>query len=281
MQLITGCGPFRLLIAALISVVVSQATLAGGPSEVISNAKRKPQQREPERASRWRSLQLDVGHMNVMWPFSFHSSLNYWQSGELNPKGQWSIENNNDLKSPLSFATESTILIKGSCAANLALLQGGLVHIYGDVTRSIDIRGYGEIVVGGDIASGATIDTDGIQSMFIGGDVRGVIQSKGSLKLAIGGNLTGTVQTGTPRTEVRVRGNVSGQLKPTKEASLMSLEVDGYMSYGALEIIYRYNYTDFEADIGVSDRPPGIYPRRVGQHQVAGPPCCWTIHSLR
>lgn len=282
MRLITRLIPSMLMIAGTVSALVAQSTLDVRPSAVKSSAKTTPQSQKPDLDRRWQAVQLDVGHAGVVWPVYFASSLSYWQDGYINSHEKWSIEQNGDLKAPQSFKTESTVLIKGDCGANLSLLQGGVVHIYGDLAKTIDLRGQGEIVIGGDVLPGAAIDADGIQTVFVGGDLRGDIHSKGSLKIWIRGNLIGTIQTGDPSTDVHVQGDLIGPLKPTSEGGLLYLDVDGFMPYGALELLSRMKYTEIRAHLAVSDHAPGIYPVRAAQHQVARlPNCCWTIHTRR
>jgi hypothetical protein len=270
-----------LVIAGAVCALTAQSALGQSVPAVKLSTNTAPRLGQTELVRRWQALQLEVGHADVVWPHYFTSSLNYWQSGELDSNDKWSIDQGGDFLSLQTFSKESSVLIKGNCCANLALLKGGLVHIYGNLTKTIDMRDYGEIVIGGDVTPGAGIESDkGIVSVFIGGDLQGVIRSKGTLHIAIGGSLKGTMWTGNPSTDVHVRGNLNGQLKPTSTGGLLLLDVDGYMKYAAIESLSREKYVEIRANIAVSNHAPGIYPRRADEHSL-GHHRCWTIHAQR
>jgi hypothetical protein len=282
MRLMTRFIPSLVLTAGVVSPLVAQSKLPESPSAVQPSAKSSARLSQFDLDRRWREIQLDVGHAGAIWPVHFASSLSYWQDGFVDSHEKWGIEQNGDLKAPQSFKKESTALIKGDCDANLALLQGGMVHIYGDVKQTVDIREQGEIVIGGSVLPGAAIEADGIQNIFIGGDLRGEIRSKGSLHVWIRGNLIRTIYTGDPSTEVHVQGDLIGQFKPTRGGGLLWFDVEGFMPYGAIEALARLHYTEIRAHIAFSDHSPGIYPARAARRQFLGlTNCCWTIHAHR
>jgi cytoskeletal protein CcmA (bactofilin family) len=188
-----------------------------------------------ERRARWEALKLLVGHCNVVETVAFGSSLRYWQSGEVDRTQQWSINETGDLLSPLTFTQNATVLIHGGCQTDLSLADGALVHIKGDLSGKITVAGHSEIVIGGNVLAGAAIEADGISRIFVGGDVDGVILSKGKLTLCTNGNMRGEIATCTPSTRLRVQRDFSGQIHPTQESALLWLEVYGFMPFATLE----------------------------------------------
>ncbi len=175
----------------------------------------------------------------------------------------------------------ASVLIKGDCRQNLSLPDGGLVHIYGDLAKTIEIGGQGEIVIGGSMLPNAAIEADGIHRVFVGNDLNGTIRSLGSLAVWLGGNFGGECHTGHPSTHFHVSGDVSGQFEPTREAALLYLDVDGFMPYETLKTTSKHGYTHFDASVGFSDRPPGIYPEEWAQLENRRNFCRWTIHKTK
>jgi hypothetical protein len=279
----TFASAFVFMIAGTSSAMIAQSA-SGKPAPKVTLGAQATRQRErPELLRRWQALQLEVGHAGVVWPLYFVSSLNYWRSGELDVTHKWSIDHDGDLNARHAFKEESSVLIKGDCRADIGLAKGGLVHIYGNLANTIDFHGNGEIVIGGAILPGAAIKCDdGIQAVFVGGDVQGVVSTKGMLKIAICGSLVGTIETGDPSAEVHVHGNLTGKLKAPKSGGLLFLEVGGYMPYATIEALCRDKYIDFRADIATSDHPSGIYPQRADERRITNfETHCWTIHRRK
>jgi hypothetical protein len=237
-----------------------------------------------EQRRRWESLKLAVGKADIQMQKSFHSSCHYWQSGEVPHTKQWSIRATGELLFSPAFTDKASVLIEGDCRTNLSLTSGGLIHIYGDLANTITIRGQSEIVIGGHILPGAAIELDearGIAHVFVGSDMSGTISSRGSVTVWIGGNFGGDLQTGSPSTRIHIEGDASGRVEPIHEAGLVYLDVNGFMSYRDLELIGNHNYTELNASLGISDRPPGFYPegadwaRRANRRNLYR----WIIHS--
>jgi hypothetical protein len=127
---------------------------------------------------------------------------------------------------------------------------------------------------------GAVIEAENIQRVFVGGDLKGTIHSTGSLKISVDGTFHGIIYTGDPSTNLSVKGDFKGQLKPQRTAGLLYLDVQGFMSYRALDAISQQRYTQFDACVGTSDRPPGIYPSAADNKPFLNlfpRNCCWTI----
>jgi cytoskeletal protein CcmA (bactofilin family) len=229
-------------------------------------------------ARRWESLKFLVAKESVSGPASFYRSWHYWHSGELNQEKGWSLEEIGDLFSPHSFNEEASVLIRGDCRGDLTLKKGGLIQIFGDLNSKIEIGDQGEIVIGGSLLPHAVIEADYHHHIFVRGNVDGSIRSRGSLQIWVYGDFRGQIQTGHPTTVLYVAGDVSGRIEPVAKASLLYLDVEGFTSYETLTSIAAHGYTEFNASVGVSDRPSGFYPpdwkRRVSQRHR----CRWAIH---
>jgi hypothetical protein len=213
---------------------------------------------------------------------TFYGSCAYWQTGEVSGRKGWSLAESGDLYSPHAFhETRTSVLVGGDCRGNLSLQNGGLVHIYGDLRSTIEIGHMGEIVIGGSLLPGAAIEAEGIHQVFVGGDLNGTIRSLGSLHIWVCGDFGGQIQTGDPITDMYVAGDITGQVEPTDEASLLYLDADGFMAYDTLTSIAEHGYTEFNASIGLSDQPPGIYPAERAQMSSRSHHCRWTIHRTK
>jgi hypothetical protein len=237
--------------------------------------------RKADLARRWEALKFSVAKADVQMQMGFHSSCRYWQTGKVAHTKTWTVTEESDLYQPRTFKEKASLLIKGDCRENLSLPDGGLVHIYGDLTKTIEIGGHGEIVIGGSVLPNAAIEADGIHHVFVGSDLNGTLRSLGSLSVWVGGNFGGQCHTGHPSTNFHVNGDVSGQFEPTRDASLLYLDVDGFMPYETLAMTSKHGYTEFHASIGLSDRPPGIYPEDWARLANARNFCRWTIHKIR
>jgi hypothetical protein len=234
-----------------------------------------------EREVRWQALKLPVGHCTVTMDIPFSSSLRYWQSGELDDSTEWTLNQSGDLTLEQDYPNEASILIQGDCRANLAVAGGALVHVLGDLASTLKVGQHSEIVIGGDIRPGAEIQMNGIGSVFVGGDLEGCVRSTSMLTLCVYGHMLGTLYTGHPSTRMAVRGDFTGQIQPLQKASLVFLEVKRFMAYKSLEAIARHGYTQFDAAIGVSDRPPGIYPDLAEYKRLKAMRkyCSWIVHA--
>jgi hypothetical protein len=130
----------------------------------------------------------------------------------------------------------------------------------------------------------AVFEGDGITAAFVGGDLLGTIRNRGSGFIWVNGHLRGEVGTGEPMTQVHVMGDFTGTLKPAgKEAALVALDVRGFAPYAALEGALKYDYTEFRASIGESDRPAGFYPPPADLAVLEARRCFprWVIHRQR
>jgi hypothetical protein len=205
-------------------------------------------------------LPLAVGHADVVADMPFHSSMRYFQSGDLTKaRGQY-VQILNRITQPLTFAPKECVVAKGDILADVTIPEDGTLIVYGDVEAHIRSAGHCEIVVAGSVRPGAVINSADFLSFFAGGDVAGSVGCTGSCKAWIEGSLRGELLTGTPSTRCYVRGDFMGQVRPIDEAPLLYVVVEGFMPMGALEAVAAFGYTVFNASVGRSDRPAGLYP---------------------
>ncbi len=223
-------------------------------------------------ARRWDQIVLAAAHCDVVGDMSFHKSLAYWRSGWM-MTGTWTIQSDGDLVASSGKMDKATALVHGDCRANITITGGGIVHVYGDLDATIKVSGQCEVIVGGDIKSNGRVECAGIVRVFVGGNVQGRIESEGSLKAWIHGDLDGGIRTGHPSTNLHIMGDFRGDMKPLRGGALAYLEVRGKMPYGAIQATAGHGWTEFNASIGISDEPPGLYPKSRTVHGF------WVVHS--
>ena len=152
------------------------------------------------------------------------------------------------------------VVIDGDCSNGASAPDGGLIHVYGDLTSTIDVAGHYEIVITGDISPIGEIDASGFCHVFIGGRCAGSIRSTGSAKIWIGSDLSGSIKTGMPSTELSIGHDYNGIVSANEDACLLSLTVGGFAAHASLSKIADCGYTIFNASIARSDVAPGLYP---------------------
>ena len=74
--------------------------------------------------------------------------------------------------------------------------------------------------------------------------------------------------TGTPSTNVHVLGNFTADVSPTDGLALLWLAVGGFASNELMVLIASAGYTQFNATIGRSDVPAGLYPDGLGRRKT-------------
>jgi hypothetical protein len=227
-------------------------------------------------AKRWELVKLAVAHCSIATePVSFHSSFQYWQSGFIGKAEKTVCEQ--DLTRPIVAETKAAVLVQGDCLADITVKGDALIHVYGDLGAKIVTTGqHCEIVIGGDIQSKGGIEGAGIFKIFVGGNSDGYVRNSRSTSIWINGNLNGEIGTGVPSTEVHVMGDFNGTMKPLDKGALAYVDVRGFMSAAKIRTIADFGYTQFQATVGVSDQPPGLYPKRRGP-----PERLWVIHTQR
>lgn len=225
-------------------------------------------------ARRWDAVKMAVAYCNASsGPDPFYRSSMLWYS---NRSDKLAVDAAQDLEKPAEIKKDRGVVVRGDCLADITVRSNTFVHIYGDLIATVKTTGnaHCEIVVGGDIKPRGTIDHKGITRIFVGGNVDGRIDSHGSTYLWINGDLNGKVTTGSPSTQLHVMGDFRGSMQPLDEAALAYLEVRGFMPGEKIEQINEHSYTEFRASIGLSDQPPGLYPRPNSFSEGR-----WVIHA--
>lgn len=250
----------------------------GRQDDASSRPLRVDTQNEERRRSRpdspWERIKLSVAHVNVIENPTFHLSEAYWRSGNVPMNDSRFRKSSGDLDAPIRGARDMTVLVQGDCNSNIRVRSGSIVHIVGDLRGRITVSDHCEVIVGGNVHEGATIDCWGIVSVFVGGDVRGSILSRGMQFVWVGGNVTGELTTGMPVTEIRVSGSFDGTIRPHEGPGILMLEVRGFCAEKRMKEIAEHGYPLFAASLGKSDRPPGLYP-----DDDRGGRASWVIHS--
>lgn len=208
-------------------------------------------------------LPVAVGHAGVVTNKGFPSVADYFHTGELDRDWWKEIRTLDRVAVPLRLTDRAFVVIDGPVLAELTLPSGGAVVVHGDVRAAVRTGGQCEVVVAGDVADGGSVSGAGILQLFVGGDVMGRVGGKGWSRTWVEGSLHGKVRTGLPGTDLWVGGDCTADIRPRGEAALLYLAVSGFMAYGLLEATAAAEYTEFNASIGTSDRPPGVYPDRA------------------
>ena len=219
--------------------------------------------------SRWKAIRLAVAHSHIVKDGAFHRSMAFWKGGYLGT-GSWTVSADGDLTKAVRQDVEATVLVHGDCLQPVSVTKGALIHVLGDLSAEIHVQGHCEVLIGGDIKKSGSVRGDWIVRVFVGGDVHGSIV--GCSKVWIAGNLNGEVATGTPSTDLHVMGDIVGRISPVGEAALLSVEAQGHVPWRVLVQTAERQYTEFQATVGSSDRPAGLYATLLAT---------WVIHEQR
>ena len=229
---------------------------------------------------RWADVKRALAHViaSAGMDSSFHGSIMAWDPGPFGiMRPRHKVEG--DLTEELDVSDEdeeAAILIIGDCKADITL-EGGYVHIMGDLDATIVATGYADIIVAGNITDNGHINLDDMAAVFIGGDVDGAIMNRDSATVWINGNLTGKIGTGSLSTELHVIGDISANIEPTRNrGGMVSIVVHGFMADGLARSIANRKNTRFHASIGKSDVSPGHY---APQDNMRALDSWWVVHS--
>ena len=189
---------------------------------------------------------VSVASANMTIGMAFYQSIDYWHHGAGNP-----------------------IVIEGDCTDDIAVPDGGVLHVHGNLASKVTAMGHHEIVIAGDVLKNASISSSGICHVYVGGKFYGLLESSDSAKLWIGSDFSGGVKTGNPSTNVYVGGNFTGHIVPGHSPSLLYVSVAGFAANQLLDDIANLGYTVFNAAVANSDVSPGLYP--LNGHQKTTP----------
>lgn len=235
---------------------------------------------EPSWKTRWESTVLAVGHAHATMDTAFSESMQYWESGWLFT-GTWTHIERGDLKEPLKLEGPASILIEGDCLADISVAGDALIHILGNVSAKIVVGEQSEIIIGQDVTAKGRIETGPIVRVFVGGNFDGVARESGSTWWIVG-SVRGQIETGAPHTCLHVGGDFLGTISPLDKA-MLSMVVKGFVPSKTLYSVADLAYTRFEASIGISDMPRGLYPRETGNPHVDNRrhSSRWVVHRQR
>ncbi|HBE71814.1 MAG TPA: hypothetical protein DDW52_27030 [Planctomycetaceae bacterium] len=210
-------------------------------------------------------IQRRVAHIDVLGGMVFPLSISYWSKGK--SAKRW-VERPSQTE-PVLIGSGDAIAVNGDSEALISAPEGGIVHVSGDLKSGLELGGHHEVILGGDVAEGTTIKASGFHDIFVGGSVHGKIVASGTSKIWIDGDFTGALMTGTPSTNVHVLGNFAADISSTDEPALLWLAIGGFASNATLVSIASVGYTQFNATVGRSDVPPGLYPDGTGHRRTA------------
>jgi len=149
-------------------------------------------------------------------------------------------------------------LIKGDLNHNISDML--LIHVIGDLNSKLNLEDHSEVVIMGDVSKESVIYIDGMSNIFIGGSLYGSIISIDSAEIYIKGNVNGLIKTGSPSTEIKIDGDLLGEIKPNnKDGNLVTIDVNGYTDINKIKDIFSYRYTELKAAFHNSNIKPGIY----------------------
>ena len=208
-------------------------------------------------------MKVRIAHADIALHTAFPRSTRSWQNSA---KTDRSWQTRSADCPALLIGENDAVVIDGNCSNRVSAPDGGVIHIYGDLTSAIDAAGHYEIIVTGDVSDRVTIDAAGFCHVFVGGEFKGELRSTDSTKLWIGGDFGGCVKTGTPSTQLHIGGDYRGSILPGERAALLWMTVDGFASQVSMTEIAECGYTEFHASISCSDVAPGIYPLQ-GHHR--------------
>lgn len=214
-------------------------------------------------------LALAVGHADVAAHMAFHSTTRYLHTGNIDNRFWEHVLKLSEVTEPLAVEDHSFVLVEGNVLADVVLAESVTLIINGNVRASIRTSNHCEVVIAGDVEEHLVMETNGIFHLFVGGDLKGTLRNQTSCKAWVEGNLTGPVWTGKPTCELFVLGDCAATIKPTINPALLFLMVKGFMPYELLESAGAVGYTQFNASIGKSDRPAGLYPDKITYDALA------------
>lgn len=152
---------------------------------------------------------------------------------------------------------DDQVIVRGDMDGEVTLENGSSLIVDGHLRGRVRSGGPCELVVMGDVKAGAGTSR-GI-SLFVGGDMAGSLRTDGCSTVWVCGHLTGDIRTGNPVTRVWCLGDCAGSFVPER-GGMLYLAVAGYMPSAALDEIATASYTAFQASVGESDQPAGLYP---------------------
>ncbi len=233
-------------------------------------------QSKPVAKDRWDALEPAIFECAVKGGLTtFSSTVTYLTGGYLHDK-KWHYHSKAATSNDFAAKSEANVLIEGNCTSKITLPDGGMIHIKGDLTGELDVKGHCEIIIAGEVSKGALIKTDGIVDILVGGDVNGNLVNISSSVYFIKGNLNGNVVTGDPSIYLYVYGDCYASFAHYGDrGSMMRLMVEGYMPLDNMEQLQKLKYTEVLAFVQESNSPRRTRPTYGHRDQT------WYVKHLR
>lgn len=203
--------------------------------------------------------QLRVAHADIVFDIGFSRSLRHWHLGNEGSE-KWTVLPGEC--GSILLGEDDSVVIDGDYSNEVEAHKSATINVCGDLLGRIVVGDHCEIIVEGDIGPEAVIRCSEIGSIYVGGSNYGKIESARFVYIWMEGDFAGVIETGEPWTFIHIGGDLLGSFSVGAPAqSGLNLEVAGFASHESVMKIAEANYLEFEASIGKSDVPPGIYPK--------------------
>lgn len=190
----------------------------------------------------WEATKIRVASLSAVTNFlRFHRSVMFFQNPSIASRAL-----------PLELIEGDAIYVIRSTST---------VHITGDLLADIYLAGNSELVIGGEVADGATIHVDGLSSIYVAGSFYGNIEATNSYHLYVDGSFYGNMEMSGSSIKIAVLGDFFGSLKTANESRLNSalINVDGYIDSDLIKQIYSQRFVTLTGVFRFSNVAPGIY----------------------
>jgi hypothetical protein len=236
----------RTRVAAILLAAGLAAAAPVAPGEDSTRAGVEPS------SDRWETVKLAVARHHVSSDFNpFWQSLLWWTHPRAGGSGPDDFEH---------------VEIAGDALEPVFLTRPGAVHIHGALAAQLETTDQSSIVIGESLTKGGRIVANGITAIHIQGDLDGVVECHSMTLLWVEGDLRGQVLTGYPSTNLHVKGNLEGVVRPALDGGILTIDVAGSAASSVLAAIDEHLYTSLAIAVAESDLDPGISPLWSGRH---------------
>lgn len=223
---------------------------------------------------RWLEVTFAVGQINASTPPGFPHTLEYLSTGKLRSKAPL-VRVDGDLSEDTEYPVPAMVMIWGDVSSMLTIPKDAdLIHIWGELTGILRVSGDCEIIIAGDVGPQGIIETEGPASIFVGGDMNGMMRNKDSTFIWLNGNFNGELTTGAPMTRLHIMGNYAGSISPEAEADTLRLDVRGTMHSDYMRGVAAHVYKSLYASVGISELAAAFHPRTFNP-QIGK----WVVHK--
>src|SRR5207237_7958430 len=89
-----------------------------------------------------------------------------------------------------------------------------IIHILGDLKARIRVGDFSEVIVGGSVLPGGSIESSGIAHLFINHNMDGTLLWRSYFPCIIEGHLRGRLILNGNWSDIHVRGDITGTIEP-------------------------------------------------------------------